>query len=80
MDVIWRINSFFFITPFIFVNNSFQKRKLGPGSYEIKDFLELADEKPRSTRGIIQTKEERFKEKITQAVCWNLMLVSFRHC
>jgi len=41
------------------------KRKLGPGSYEIKDFLDSAEEKPRSTRGIIQTKEQRFKEKIT---------------
>lgn len=40
------------------------KRKLGPGSYEIKDFLETSDEKPRSTRGIIQTKEPRFRETI----------------
>lgn len=43
------------------------KRKLGPGSYNIKDFLGSAEEKPRSTRGIIQTKEVRFKEKVTQA-------------
>ena len=42
------------------------KRKLGPGSYEIKDFLEVADEKPCSTRGIIQTREVRFREKLTR--------------
>ena len=41
-----------------------QHRKLGPGTYEIKDFLEVSDGKPRSTRGIIQTKESRFKEKL----------------
>jgi hypothetical protein len=40
-----------------------QKRKLGPGSYDIKDFLEASEEKPRSTRGIIQTKEPRFQDK-----------------
>jgi len=38
------------------------KRKLGPGSYEIKDFLQTSDEKPRSTHGIIQTRDSRFKE------------------
>ncbi|ELU18830.1 hypothetical protein CAPTEDRAFT_226751 [Capitella teleta] len=43
------------------------KKKLGPGSYNIKDFLEQSGEKPRSTLGIIHTKEERFKEKLTQA-------------
>lgn len=42
---------------------SVQQRKLGPGSYDIKDFLKLGEEKPRSTRGIVQTKEHRFKEK-----------------
>lgn len=44
------------------------KRKLGPGSYEIKDFLDASEEKPRSTRGIIQTKEHRFREKVTSEV------------
>lgn len=38
----------------------FQKRKVGPGSYEIKDFLEVADEKPRSIRGIVDTRDKRF--------------------
>ncbi|KAJ8305639.1 hypothetical protein KUTeg_016184 [Tegillarca granosa] len=37
-------------------------RKLGPGSYNIKDFLEYGDEKPRSYRGICQTKAVRFKD------------------
>ena len=41
-----------------------QEKKLGPGTYEIKDFLGASEEKPRSTRGIIQTKEPRFKEKL----------------
>lgn len=44
------------------------KRKLGPGSYNIKDFLEHSDEKPRSTHGIVQTKEPRFRERHTQAL------------
>ncbi|CAH1772898.1 unnamed protein product [Owenia fusiformis] len=43
------------------------KRKLGPGSYEIKDFLESSDEKPRSMRGICQTKDKRFKEPVTMS-------------
>ena len=41
-----------------------QKRKLGPGSYEIKDFLEVSDMKPRSTRGIVETRDSRFKETV----------------
>ena len=41
----------------------FQQKKLGPGTYEIKDFLEMADGKPRSVNGICETKEERFKQK-----------------
>lgn len=40
------------------------KRKLGPGSYEIKDFLQVGDEKPRSTRGIIHSRDSRFKDKV----------------
>lgn len=38
-------------------------RKLGPGSYNIKDFLESSDEKPRSKLGICQTLAQRFREK-----------------
>ena len=37
-----------------------QKRKLGPGSYEIKDFVQTADLKPRSERGICQNLAPRF--------------------
>ena len=33
----------------------FQQKKLGPGTYEIKDFLELTDNKPRSVNGICDT-------------------------
>merc|ERR1711936_6837 len=36
------------------------KRKLGPGSYEIKDFVQTADLKPRSERGICQNLAPRF--------------------
>lgn len=35
---------------------------LGPGSYYIDDFLAAAEQKPRSTRGICQTREPRFRE------------------
>ncbi|CAG2220819.1 unnamed protein product [Mytilus edulis] len=38
-------------------------RKLGPGSYDIKDFVEASDEKPRSKFGICQTLSQRFREK-----------------
>lgn len=38
-------------------------RKLAPGSYEIKDFLQMSDLKPRSALGICETRAERFKEK-----------------
>ena len=41
-----------------------KQRKLGPGSYDLKDFLEAADDKPKSIHGICETKEERFKDKI----------------
>lgn len=37
-------------------------RKLGPGSYDIKDFLQHSDEKPRSYRGICQTLSHRFND------------------
>lgn len=41
------------------------QRKLGPGTYNIKDFLENADERPRSIRGICSTREQRFKNAVT---------------
>ncbi|XP_060562670.1 ciliary microtubule-associated protein 2-like [Ruditapes philippinarum] len=41
-------------------------RKLGPGSYEIKDFLENSDLKPRSARGICETRATRFKELLNE--------------
>ncbi|XP_046845613.1 lymphocyte expansion molecule-like [Xenia sp. Carnegie-2017] len=37
-----------------------QKKLLGPGTYEIKDFSELLDSKPGSVRGICETRERRF--------------------
>ncbi|XP_028415767.1 lymphocyte expansion molecule-like [Dendronephthya gigantea] len=37
-----------------------QKKQLGPGTYEIKDFAELLDSKPGSVRGICETRERRF--------------------
>ncbi|XP_062578603.1 ciliary microtubule-associated protein 2-like [Saccostrea cucullata] len=40
------------------------QRKLAPGSYDIKDFLQVSDEKPRSIRGICQTRDQRFKENV----------------
>lgn len=39
------------------------KRKLGPGSYNIKDFLQSGEEKPRSVRGICAARASRFPEK-----------------
>lgn len=38
-----------------------QKRLLGPGSYNIPDFLHLQNIKPGSTRGVCSTKAIRFK-------------------
>lgn len=38
------------------------KRKLGPGSYDIKDFLQSKDEKPSSVRGICNARAPRFPE------------------
>jgi len=42
--------------------NKMLKRKLGPGSYEIKDFIQDADLKPRSERGICQKLAPRFEK------------------
>ncbi|XP_076440933.1 ciliary microtubule-associated protein 2-like isoform X2 [Babylonia areolata] len=36
------------------------KRKLGPGSYNIKDFVQVMGDKPRSTRGICDGRAARF--------------------
>ncbi|KAK2157495.1 hypothetical protein LSH36_190g03014 [Paralvinella palmiformis] len=55
------------------------KRKLGPGSYDIKDFLQASDEKPRSTRGIIQTKDTRFKENKVLRSKHSLGLCTFQN-
>lgn len=41
-----------------------KKENLGPGTYEYKDFLELQEGRPHSTRGIINTGEMRFKGRI----------------
>ena len=44
------------------------EKNLGPGTYHIKDFLHTLSDKPRSTRGICQTKERRFKDTATVSV------------
>ncbi|XP_066232484.1 ciliary microtubule-associated protein 2 [Saccopteryx leptura] len=38
-----------------------QKEKLGPGSYNLKDFLEELHQKPCSTRGLLSSGEVRFR-------------------
>ncbi|XP_032971345.1 lymphocyte expansion molecule [Rhinolophus ferrumequinum] len=38
-----------------------QKENLGPGSYDFKDFLELLQQKPCSTRGLLSSGEVRFR-------------------
>ncbi|XP_007944142.2 lymphocyte expansion molecule [Orycteropus afer afer] len=38
-----------------------QKEKLGPGSYNFKDFLEQLQQKPGSTRGLLSSGEVRFR-------------------
>ncbi|KAK2184735.1 hypothetical protein NP493_255g04008 [Ridgeia piscesae] len=43
-----------------------QKRKLGPGTYEYRDFMQLA-EKPRSTKGMLDSSEIRFRQKHANA-------------
>ncbi|XP_066482421.1 ciliary microtubule-associated protein 2 [Tiliqua scincoides] len=42
------------------------KENLGPGTYEYKSFLELQERHPRSTKGIIDTGEVRFKDRIRE--------------
>ncbi|KAM5248582.1 ciliary microtubule-associated protein 2 [Ctenodactylus gundi] len=41
-----------------------QDRKLGPGSYDLKDFLEELQQKPCSRRGLLSSGEVRFREQI----------------
>ena len=53
-------------TSMIFV---FQKRKLGPGSYNIKDFLQLIDRKPCSFRGICDGLAPRFPRGKSVSLC-----------
>lgn len=38
-----------------------QKEKLGPGSYNLKDFLEELQKRPCSTRGLLSSGETRFR-------------------
>lgn len=38
-----------------------QKEKLGPGSYNFKDFIEQLQQKPCSTRGLLSSGEIRFR-------------------
>ena len=41
-----------------------QKRKLGPGSYEIKDFIQSSNLKPRSEKGICSNLAPRFDKGV----------------
>ncbi|XP_025032156.1 lymphocyte expansion molecule, partial [Python bivittatus] len=44
----------------------FRKRKLGPGTYNYTDFLELMERRPHSIKGICDTGEVRFKDRIRE--------------
>ncbi|XP_031824912.1 lymphocyte expansion molecule isoform X1 [Sarcophilus harrisii] len=44
----------------IIKEKKFFEIKIGPGSYDYKDFMELAKEKPSSNIGILSAREERF--------------------
>uniref|UniRef100_A0A8C5R9G4 Uncharacterized protein n=1 Tax=Leptobrachium leishanense TaxID=445787 RepID=A0A8C5R9G4_9ANUR len=48
--------------------NRLLKQSLGPGSYNIKSFSELLEEKPSSERGVCSTRDVRFKD--SQKVCY----------
>ncbi|XP_067845683.1 ciliary microtubule-associated protein 2-like [Heptranchias perlo] len=55
-------------TPQLFYKEQKQKKKfletnLGPGKYEIPHFLDLLEKKNAGSRGICDTREERFKRK-----------------
>jgi len=47
--------------------NKLLKKKLGPGSYEIKDFIQDSELKPRSERGICQNLASRFEKRATES-------------
>ncbi|XP_061489125.1 ciliary microtubule-associated protein 2 [Rhineura floridana] len=42
------------------------KEKLGPGTYNYTDFLQLQEKRPHSNRGICDTGEVRFKDRIRE--------------
>ncbi|MGH0140918.1 UNVERIFIED_CONTAM: hypothetical protein FKN15_073039 [Acipenser sinensis] len=44
------------------------KRKLGPASYKMKDFIELREERPASVLGVCESRESRFRS-ITAEEC-----------
>ncbi|XP_078529566.1 ciliary microtubule-associated protein 2 [Lissotriton helveticus] len=46
----------------MWMKQRFLKENMGPGRYNIKDFLELGLMKPGSSRGACETREPRFKE------------------
>ena len=51
-----------------------QKQLLGPGTYNINDFIDQMAKKPGSTRGVCETREARFDT--TKMVCSKIMLPS----
>ncbi|XP_053103021.1 lymphocyte expansion molecule [Hemicordylus capensis] len=50
----------------VFKREKSLKAKLGPGTYDYKSFLELQERRPHSIRGIINTGEVRFKDRIRE--------------
>lgn len=54
-----------------------QKQLLGPGTYNINDFIDQMAKKPGSTRGVCETREARFDT--TKMVCSKVMLPSSTH-
>lgn len=54
-----------------------QKQLLGPGTYNINDFIDQMAKKPGSTRGVCETREARFDT--TKMVCSKIMLPSSTH-
>ncbi|EHH14819.1 hypothetical protein EGK_00804 [Macaca mulatta] len=59
-----------------------QEQKLGPGSYNVKDFLEQLQEKPCSTRGLLSSGEVRFRGLIGTvcnfiAITWKKVFLSY---
>lgn len=53
------------------MKNKEQKRKLGPGTYDVNDldFVDALSKKPTSTRGICSTREERFRKRTGVSHC-----------